>query len=153
MMRHHTATPSAAPSPASSRLLPALGPSGARRRPVRKLNAAGVDIIESRGKGGHVVARYGDREITIPIHGRRDIGPEAMRSAGPAQAALAETLRCEPRRVRRLLDLDQRSRLDQLEAALAARKRLVLEVRDAAWPRPWAWSWASPKSASSSRPT
>jgi hypothetical protein len=35
--------------------------------------------------------------------------------------------------VRRLLDLDHRSRLDQLETALGALgKRLVLEVQDAA---------------------
>jgi hypothetical protein len=35
--------------------------------------------------------------------------------------------------VRRLLDLDHRSRLDQLEAALGViGKRLVLDVRDAA---------------------
>lgn len=58
---------------------------------------------------------------------------QAMRAAGPSQAALAEKLGCDPRQVRRLLDLDHRSRLDQLEAALAALgERLVLEVRDAA---------------------
>lgn len=57
----------------------------------------------------------------------------AMREAGLNQVALAERLGCDPRQVRRLLDLDHRSRLDQLEAALAALgKRLVLEVRDAA---------------------
>jgi antitoxin HicB len=58
---------------------------------------------------------------------------QAMRAAGLTQAALAERLGCDPRQVRRLLDLDHRSRLDQLEAALAALgKRLVLEVEDAA---------------------
>jgi antitoxin HicB len=58
---------------------------------------------------------------------------QAMRGAGLSQTALAERLGCDPRQVRRLLDLDHRSRLDQLEAALAALgKRLVLEVRDAA---------------------
>jgi len=58
---------------------------------------------------------------------------QAMREAGLNQAALAERLNCDPRQVRRLLDLDHRSRLDQLEAALAALgKRLVLEVQDAA---------------------
>ena len=57
----------------------------------------------------------------------------AMRAAGLTQAALAERLGCDPRQVRRLLDLDHNSRLDQLEAALAALgKRLVLEVQDAA---------------------
>ena len=58
---------------------------------------------------------------------------DAMRAAGLTQAALAERLGCDPRQVRRLLDLDHRSRLDQLEAALAALgKRLVVEVQDAA---------------------
>jgi len=58
---------------------------------------------------------------------------EAMREAGLSQGALAERLGCDPRQVRRLLDLDHRSRLDQLEAALAVLgKRLVLEVQDAA---------------------
>ena len=58
---------------------------------------------------------------------------QATREAALTQAALAERLGCDPRQVRRLLDLDHRSRLDQLEAALAALgKRLVLEVQDAA---------------------
>jgi antitoxin HicB len=58
---------------------------------------------------------------------------QAMREAGLTQAALAERLGCDPRQVRRLLDLDHHSRLGQLEAALAALgKRLVIEVRDAA---------------------
>jgi antitoxin HicB len=58
---------------------------------------------------------------------------QAMRAPGLSQAALAERLGCDPRQVRRLLDLDHRSRLDQLEAALAALgKRLVLDVEDAA---------------------
>jgi antitoxin HicB len=58
---------------------------------------------------------------------------QAMRAAGLTQTALAGRLGCDPRQVRRLLDLDHRSRLDQLEAALAVLgKRLVLEVEDAA---------------------
>jgi antitoxin HicB len=58
---------------------------------------------------------------------------QAMYDTGMTQAALAEKLGCDPRQVRRLLDLDHHSRLDQLDAALAALgKRLVLEVQDAA---------------------
>lgn len=58
---------------------------------------------------------------------------QAMREAGLTKTILAERLRCDPRQVRRLLDLDHHSRLDQLEAALAALgKRLIIEVRDAA---------------------
>ena len=58
---------------------------------------------------------------------------QAMHDAGLTQAALAARLGCDPRQVRRLLDLDHRSRLDQLEAALASLgKRLVIEVQDEA---------------------
>jgi antitoxin HicB len=58
---------------------------------------------------------------------------QAMLEAGLTPAGFAERLGYDPRQVRRLLDLDHRSRLDQLEAALAALgKRLVLEVEGAA---------------------
>lgn len=58
---------------------------------------------------------------------------QAMREAGLTQNALAARLNCDPRQVRRLLDLDHNSRLDQLETALMALgKRLVIEVQDAA---------------------
>jgi antitoxin HicB len=58
---------------------------------------------------------------------------QAMLDAGLSPTGLAERLGWDSRQVRRLLDLDHRSRLDQLEAALAAfGKRLVLEVQDAA---------------------
>lgn len=49
------------------------------RQLIRRLKAAGVEIIKSRGKGGHVVARYRGRQTTVPIHGSRDIGPEFIR--------------------------------------------------------------------------
>ena len=58
---------------------------------------------------------------------------ETMRRQGLSQVALAERLGCDPRQVRRLLDLDHASTLAQLERALAALgKRLVLEIKDAA---------------------
>jgi len=57
---------------------------------------------------------------------------QVMREAGLTQSAFAEKLGCDPRQVR-LLGLDHHSRLDQLDAALAALgKRLVIEVQDAA---------------------
>ena len=49
------------------------------RQLIRRLGAAGVQIIQSRGKGGHVVARYRDRQTTVPIHRGRDIGPNFIR--------------------------------------------------------------------------
>jgi antitoxin HicB len=58
---------------------------------------------------------------------------QTMHDAGITQAALAERLGCDPRQVRRLLDLDHHSLLDQLEAALSALgKRLIIEIQDAA---------------------
>jgi len=49
------------------------------------------------------------------------------------QAELARRVPCDFRQVSRLLDINHRSRLDQLDAAFAALgKRLVVEVRDAA---------------------
>ena len=58
---------------------------------------------------------------------------QAMRDQGVTQVELARRIGCDPKNVRRLLDLMHRSRLDRLEAALTALgKRLVVEVRDAA---------------------
>ncbi len=49
------------------------------RQLIRRLKAAGVEIIECRGKGGHVIARYRGRQTTVPVHGSRDIGPDFIR--------------------------------------------------------------------------
>ena len=58
---------------------------------------------------------------------------QAMRANGLSQSDLARKLRCDPKQVRRLLDLDHNSRFDHLEAALSALgKKLVVDVRDAA---------------------
>lgn len=62
------------------------------RQLIRRSKAAGVEIVESRGKGGHVVARYGDRQTTVPIHGSRDIGPDFIRD-------LCQQLGLDPKRV------------------------------------------------------
>lgn len=58
---------------------------------------------------------------------------QALREAGMTRVALAERLGLSEGAVRRLLDLDHRSHIGQVDAALAALgKRLVVEVRDAA---------------------
>jgi len=62
------------------------------RQLIRRLKAAGVEIIESRGKGGHVVARYRGRQTTVPIHGSRDIGTDFIRN-------LCKQLGLDPKRV------------------------------------------------------
>jgi len=57
----------------------------------------------------------------------------ALRENGLTQSDLARGLRCDPKQVRRLLDLDHNSRFDHREAALRALgKKLVVDVRDAA---------------------
>jgi len=58
---------------------------------------------------------------------------QAMHDQEVSQLELAERLGCDARQVRRILDLDHASRLDQLEAALKALgKRLVVDIREAA---------------------
>ena len=58
---------------------------------------------------------------------------QAMRDAGLTRVALGKRPAVSEGAVRRLLDLDHRSHIGQVEAALAALgKRLVVEVRDAA---------------------
>ena len=41
---------------------------------AQKLRKAGVRIIEKRGKGGHMLARYKEKQATFPFHGDTDIG-------------------------------------------------------------------------------
>ena len=56
-----------------------------------------------------------------------------MREAKTTNVALAKRLGVAENAVRRLLDLDHRPHIGQIEAALAVfGKRLVVEVRDAA---------------------
>ena len=58
---------------------------------------------------------------------------QAMRDQGLTRSDLAKRLGKDARQIRRLLDLDHHSRLDQLSDALKAPgKRLVIDVADAA---------------------
>jgi mRNA interferase HicA len=41
---------------------------------IQKLRKIGVEIIEGRGKGGHILAKYQGKQTTIPIHGDADMG-------------------------------------------------------------------------------
>ena len=60
---------------------------------------------------------------------------EAMRQAGVRKSELARRMGLQKSQIDRLLDLRHRSRLDQIEAALAKlHKRLVVNVEDV--PRP-----------------
>ena len=62
------------------------------RQLIRRFRQAGVKVIQSRGKGGHFVLRYRDRQTTVPMHGARDIGPDFIRH-------LCKQLGLDPRRV------------------------------------------------------
>lgn len=94
--------------------------------------------------GGYIELR---RDIPAPSHPRRGqpvvtVPPlvaaklalyRAMRGAGLTRVALGKRLGISEGAVRRLLDLDHRSHIGQVEAALAVLgKRLVVEVRDTA---------------------
>ncbi|MFZ2316082.1 MAG: type II toxin-antitoxin system HicA family toxin [Gammaproteobacteria bacterium] len=41
---------------------------------IQKLRRIGVEIIDGRGKGGHVLAKYNGKQTTIPTHGDADMG-------------------------------------------------------------------------------
>jgi mRNA interferase HicA len=62
------------------------------RQLIRRFRQAGVDVIRSRGKGGHLVLRYHDRQTTLPMHGARDIGPDFIRN-------VCKQLGLDPKRV------------------------------------------------------
>lgn len=46
---------------------------------IRRLKAAGVVITKGRGKGGHVLASYGEAWTTVPVHGDTDIDPQFLK--------------------------------------------------------------------------
>jgi antitoxin HicB len=75
----------------------------------------------------------GQRAVALPplVAGKLALY-EKMRANGITQVELARRLAKDGRQVRRLLDLDHPSRIEQLEAAFAAiGKRLVLSVEAA----------------------
>jgi antitoxin HicB len=78
--------------------------------------------------------KRGQPTVALPPHTALKLAIyQAMRDQGLSQNELARRLECDPRQVRRLIDLDHHSRLDLMEAALKALgKRLVLDVQDAA---------------------
>lgn len=78
--------------------------------------------------------RKGQRQVALrPMAAAKLAIHQAMRDQGVSQMELDRRIRRDPKDVRRLLDLMHRSRLDRLEAALAALgKRLIIEIRDAA---------------------
>lgn len=78
--------------------------------------------------------KRGTRMVRVPALSEAKFGLySALRAAGVKKIELARRLRCSPSQVDRLLDISHKSRLDQMEAALAAiGKAVFIEIRDAA---------------------
>jgi len=120
---------------------------------LKGANTYGVDRVEAKAQAADCLLEA----IAVRMLEREDIPPPSrprrgqvliplptlaaakvalyrtMREEGVTMAELARRMRCDMQQVRRLLNIGHGSRLDQLDAAFAAlRKRLVVEVRDAA---------------------
>ena len=104
------------------------------RAPDALATALAIYVDERRDLPRTTRPRKGQRVITLPPMAVAKLAVyQAMRDQGVTQVEMARRIGCDPKDIRRLLDLMHRSRLDRLEAALAALgKRLVVEVRDAA---------------------
>ena len=78
--------------------------------------------------------RKGQRTVTLPTLSAAKVSLyQTMREQGVRKADLARRLHCDFRQIDRLLDLRHHSRLDQIDAALAALgKRLDIRLRGAA---------------------
>ena len=46
---------------------------------IKRLKRNGVEIIEGRGKGGHVWAIHNGRKTTVPFHGSTDVDPNFLK--------------------------------------------------------------------------
>lgn len=78
--------------------------------------------------------KRGMRMVSVPpLSEAKFMLYEALRSAGIKKNELARRLGCSPSQVDRLLDIQHKSKLDQLQAAFAALgKRLSIHVQDLA---------------------
>jgi len=45
---------------------------------LKKIKAAGGEIIKGRGKGGHILIKLNGRATTVPTHGDNDIDPDFL---------------------------------------------------------------------------
>jgi antitoxin HicB len=109
--------------------------SDALARGIDALETAFIALISDRAPIPRPSrARRGQKLVTVPALSAAKLALyEAMREAGVRKAELARRLKWHLPQVDRLLDLRHASRMDQLEAALAALgKKLVLEIEDAA---------------------
>ena len=98
------------------------------------LAALGGYINERRAIPSPSKAKRGQRLVLLPpLPAAKLALYQAMREAGLTNVALGKRLKVSEAAVRRLIDLDHRSHIGQIEEALAALgKRLVVEVEKAA---------------------
>ena len=109
--------------------------SEALARAIDALETAFVALISDRERIPRPSRpRRGQKVVKLPALSAAKLALyEAMREAGVRKADLARRLNWHMPKVDRLLDLRHASRIDQLEAALAALgKKLVLDIEDAA---------------------
>ncbi len=107
----------------------------AARMAVDALETALSDYVDGRHPlPSPSVPEDGEVAISLSPLGTAKVGLyRAMQTQGVGKAELARRLQCHLPQVDRLLDLTHRSKLEQLELALAAvGKRLTVDVADAA---------------------
>jgi len=104
------------------------------RAPDALETALAIYVDERRDLPRPKRPRKGEKMVALPLRAAAKFAIyQAMRDQGVTQVELARRLGCDPKDVRRLLNLNHNSRLDRIEAALAALgKRMMLVVRDAA---------------------
>ena len=81
--------------------------------------------------------KAGQRTVALPpVIASKLAIYQAMRDQEVTQADLAERLHCDARQIRRLLDLDQHSRMDFIDDALhELGKRLVVDIQPLVLPK------------------
>lgn len=46
---------------------------------LKRLKRNGAKVQLNRGKGGHVLVEYQNRQTTVPVHGDKDLSPEFLK--------------------------------------------------------------------------
>ena len=110
-----------------------------REEALERVHGALVAMLAARMEDGETIPRpsrpgRGQRVIVLhPLIAAKISLYQAMRIRQTTPEALARRLGWEESRVRRVLDVRRRSRLEDIEDSLAALgKRLVIEVKNAA---------------------
>lgn len=46
---------------------------------LKRLKRHGAKIRSNRGKGGHVLVEFQNKQTTVPVHGDKDLSPEFLK--------------------------------------------------------------------------